>query len=182
MVSAANYTSCQQILISISPWHSADRIDHCKAFPKLSRLGFDWLPFQRGQNEVRTRSERGPKSNFGRLTPKVPWYSVSGSHTLSHVFPNSKTQELSAVEQRREIKRGKLGRPSSSGRQEQEREEETGRGRKQKQELQPKLSKGENTKLEWLYKGENHQARDSRSRWHMFDFRHVSPKLQRNAA
>ena len=45
-----------------------------------------------------------------------------------------------------------------------EREEETGRGRKQKQELQPKLSKGENTKLEWLYKGENHQARDSRSR------------------
>ena len=68
------------------------------------------------------------------------------------------------MEQRREIKRGKLGRPSSSGRQEQEREEETGRGRKQKQELQPKLSKGENTKLEWLYKGENHQARDSRSR------------------
>ena len=52
------------------------------------------------------------------------------------------------MEQRREIKRGKLGRPSSSGRQEQEREEETGRGRKQKQELQPKLSKGEDTKLE----------------------------------
>ena len=27
-------------------------------------------------NEVRTRSERGPKSNFGRLTPQVSWQSL----------------------------------------------------------------------------------------------------------
>ena len=38
-----------------------------KLFEKLSRLGFDWLQF----NEVRTRCERGPKSNFGRLNPQV---------------------------------------------------------------------------------------------------------------
>ena len=44
------------------------------------------------------------------------------------------------------------------------REEETGRGRRQKQELQLKLLKGENTKLWSDDKGEDHQARDSRSR------------------
>ena len=35
-----------------------------KPFQNLSGLGFDWLQF----NEVGTRYERGPKSNFGRLT------------------------------------------------------------------------------------------------------------------
>ena len=47
-----------------------------------------------------TRSKRGPKSNFGRLTHKSPDI-LFGSHTLSHSFQNSKTQELSAVEQKR---------------------------------------------------------------------------------
>ena len=50
---------------------------------------------------MRTRSERGPKSNFGRLTPYKSPDKVFGSHTLSHSFQNSKTQELSAVEQKR---------------------------------------------------------------------------------
>ena len=36
--------------------------DHCKAFPQPLRAGF-W------QAAILTRSERGPKSNFGRLTP-----------------------------------------------------------------------------------------------------------------
>jgi Holliday junction resolvasome RuvABC DNA-binding subunit len=40
-----------------------------KPFQNLSGLGFDWLQFKRGPNEVQTRSKRGPKSNFGRLTP-----------------------------------------------------------------------------------------------------------------
>ena len=49
---------------------------------------------------MRTRSERGPESNFGRLTPKSP-DKLLGSHALSHFFQNSKTQELSAVERKR---------------------------------------------------------------------------------
>ena len=40
-----------------------------KPFQNLSGLGIDWLQFKRGPNEVQTRSKRGPKSNFGRLTP-----------------------------------------------------------------------------------------------------------------
>ena len=40
-----------------------------KPFQNLSGLGFDWLQFKRGPNEVQTRSKRGPKSDFGRLTP-----------------------------------------------------------------------------------------------------------------
>ena len=40
-----------------------------KPFQNLSGLRFDWLQFKRGPNEVQTRSKRGPKSNFGRLTP-----------------------------------------------------------------------------------------------------------------
>ena len=40
-----------------------------KPFQNLSGLGFDWLQFKRGPNEVQTRSKRGPTSNFGRLTP-----------------------------------------------------------------------------------------------------------------
>ena len=45
------------------------------------------------------RRERGPKSNFGRLTATSP-DKLFGSHTLSHSFQNSKTQELSAVVQK----------------------------------------------------------------------------------
>ena len=41
-----------------------------------------------------------------------------------------------------------LGDQAAAAGKSKEREEETGQGRKQKQELQPKLSKGENTKLE----------------------------------
>ena len=40
-----------------------------KPSQNLSGLGFDWLQFWRGPNEVQTRSKRGPKSDFGRLTP-----------------------------------------------------------------------------------------------------------------
>ena len=70
-----------------------------KPSQNLSGLVFDWLQFKRGPNEVQTRSKRGPKSNFGRLTP---WVDILfGSHMLSHSFQNSKTQELSAVEQKR---------------------------------------------------------------------------------
>ena len=68
-------------------------------------------PFQNGWaltgcnfNEVRTRCERGPNEVrnqiFGDWPPKSP-DKLFGGHTLSHSFQNSKTQELSAVEQRR---------------------------------------------------------------------------------
>ena len=67
---------------------------------------------------------------------------------LSHSFPNSKTQELSAVEQRRKSREASLGDQAAGAGKSKEREEETGRGRRQKQELQLKLSKGENAKLE----------------------------------
>ena len=40
-----------------------------KPFQNLTGLSFDWLQFKRGPNEVQTRSKRGPKSKFGRLTP-----------------------------------------------------------------------------------------------------------------
>ena len=62
-----------------------------KPFQNLSGLGAGfWLA------AILTRSE----INFGRLTPKSP-DKVFVSHTRSHSFPNSKTQELSAVEHSR---------------------------------------------------------------------------------
>ena len=71
--------------------------DHCKAFPKPLRAGF-WLAAiltrsERGANEVRNQI-------LGDWPPKSP-DKLFGSHTLSHSFQNSKTQELSAVEQKR---------------------------------------------------------------------------------
>ena len=66
----------------------------------LSKTSPGWVLTGCNFNEVRTRCERGPKSNFGRLTPKSP-DKVFVSHTRSHSFPNSKTQELSAVEHSR---------------------------------------------------------------------------------
>ena len=65
----------------------------------LSKTSPGWVLTGRNFNEVRTRCERGPKSNFGRLTPKSP-DKLFGRHTLSHSCQNSKTQELSAVEQK----------------------------------------------------------------------------------
>ena len=65
----------------------------------LSKTSPGWVLTGCNFNEVRTRWERGPKSNFGRLTPKSP-DKLFGSHTLSHSCQNSKTQELSAVEQK----------------------------------------------------------------------------------
>ena len=69
---------------------------HCKAFPKPLRAGF-WLA------AILTRSERGANEvqiilgDWPRKSPDK----VFGSHTLSQSFQNSKTQELSAVEQKR---------------------------------------------------------------------------------
>ena len=71
--------------------------DHCKAFPKPLRVGF-W------RAAILTRCERGPNEVrnqiLGDWPPKSP-DRLFGSHTLSHSFQNSKTQELSAVEQKR---------------------------------------------------------------------------------
>ena len=54
---------------------------------------------------------------------------------LSHSFPNSKTQELSVVEQRRKSREASLGDQAEAAGKSKEREEETGLGRRQKQEL-----------------------------------------------
>ena len=74
--------------------------DHCKAFPELLRAGF-WLAAiltrsERGANEVQTRRNQ----ILGDWPPRSP-DKVFGSHTPSHSFQNSKTQELSAVKQKR---------------------------------------------------------------------------------
>ena len=71
--------------------------DHCKAFPKPLRAGF-WLAAiltrsERGANDVRTRSE----IKFWETDP----LSLLTKSLVATRFQNSKTQELSAVEQKR---------------------------------------------------------------------------------
>ena len=69
-----------------------------------SRTSRGWALTGYNFNEVRTRCERGPNEVrnqiLGDWPPKLP-DRLFGSHTLSHFFQNSKTQELSAVEQKR---------------------------------------------------------------------------------
>ena len=69
---------------------------------------------------MRTRSE----IKFWETDPQSPDI-PSGSHTLSHSSPNSKTQELSVVEQRRESIGASLGDQAAAAGKSKEREEET---------------------------------------------------------
>ena len=76
---------------------TAAAADHCKAFPKPLRVGF-WLA------AILTRCERGPNEVRNQILGDWPHKSpdrLFGSHTLSYSFQNSKTQELSAVGQKR---------------------------------------------------------------------------------
>ena len=72
---------------------------------------------------MRTRSERDPKSNFGRLSPSLLIYHLVATRFRNP--PNSKTQELSAVEQRRESIEASLGDQAAVAGKNKEREAET---------------------------------------------------------
>ena len=66
-----------------------------KASPGWALTGCILTRCERGPNEVRNQI-------LGDWPPKSP-DKLFGSHTLSHSFQNSKTQELSAVEQKRKL-------------------------------------------------------------------------------
>ena len=91
-----------------------------KPFQNLFRLGLIGCNF----NEVRTRCERGRNEVWNQILgdwpPKSP-DRLFGSHTLSHSFQNSKTQELSAVEQKR-----KPSQAAAAGKSEETEEEKKG--------------------------------------------------------
>ena len=73
----------------------------------LSKTSPGWVLIGCNFNEVRTRCERGlnevRNQILGDLPPKSP-DKLFGSHMLSHSSQNSKTQELSAVEQKQKRK------------------------------------------------------------------------------
>ena len=75
-----------------------------KPLQSLSKTSPGWVLTGCNLNEVRTRCKRGPNEVrnqiLGDWPPKSPDI-LFGSHTLSQSFQNSKTQELSAVEQKR---------------------------------------------------------------------------------
>ena len=70
----------------------------------LSKTSPGWVLTGCNFNEARTRCERGPNEVRNQILGDWPHKSpdrLFGSHTLSYSFQNSKTQELSAVGQKR---------------------------------------------------------------------------------
>ena len=89
--------------ISSTSNNSSSSRPSSRPLQSLSKTSPGWVLTGCNFNEVRTRCERGTNEVRNQILGDWPPKSsdkLFGSHTLSHSFQNSKTQELSAVEQK----------------------------------------------------------------------------------